>query len=858
MALAPGRIRAFTAATVACVAFAAFAGPADGSSLPDYSSARAWAKTIVQQMTLDEKVAVMGGAVTQQTVGGVSGVEGIPRLGVPRLVFNDGPNGIGDLLPGTTAFPAAIGLAAGWDPGLAKRYGASLAAEAKGKGRNYLGAPTINIVRSPLWGRVPETFGEDPFLSGILGARESRGMQEKRVIAQIKHYAVNDLEQGRFGIPVLTPGTDELIDRKSLFETYLEPFRIAIHRGGAASVMCSYNEVNGVQACESPSLLADLRSKLGFRGFVGNDAVLAVRNTLAAANAGLDNFSLGTLGTATGTPTATTLKAAVQNASLPMATVDAAVEHVLTAARAVGVKTPGRVKKNVSTRAHRRLATEIGARGAVLLRNRRGVLPLARRAEKIAVIGYDAGPGTETQESGSPYVIGFKPVAPVKAIRKQAGGANVTYSQGTLGVVSLPAPSPSTLAPVGGGGQGLTGEYFSNSDLSGSPMMTRLDPSVDLSSTADLEGARSIRWTGSFTPKRSGLHRFSLALGGRASLYLNGKLVTFGDTETYDFGGPKNAFQAAVKLQAGKPASIRIDYSADSVPPAAPFEPTIRLGVAAPDNLISKAARAAEQADVAVVFVNDISGEGMDRTSLSLPGDQDALISAVARKNPRTVVVMHTAGPVLTPWRHEVAGIVEDWYPGQQSGKAIAKVLFGEVNPSARLPLTFPATARQGPAAGAVPKPGMNPNNLEDHTEGNLVGYRYYDARHQKPAYPFGYGLSYTSFSFSGLKVSKRGSHRYLATVRVRNTGGRAGAEVVQLYLGFPSGAGEPRRQLKAFGRVFLRAGASERVRLKLNPSSFKVFDQGRNSWKATSGRYRIYLGTSSRDLPLRDSVTLP
>lgn len=799
-------------------------------------------------MTLDEKVAVMGGIVAEGGILGAGnvGVDPIPRLGVPGMYFTDGPNGIAGGNTGTTAFPAQISVGASWDPELARRYGAVLAAEAKGKGANYMGAPEVNVVRSPLWGRVAETFGEDPFLSGVLGANETRAMQGNRVVAQIKHYALNDQEFGRFGRPFLQPGTNALIDPAPLFETHLEPFRIAIQRGGAASVMCSYNRLNGVQACQNPELLGALRTKLGFQGFIGNDAVLAVRDVAAAANAGLDNFSLGAV-----RPPPPALKAAVEGGTLPIATVDVAVENVLTAMRAVRLKTPGPEKEIVSTPAHRRLATEIGEQGAVLLRNRRRALPLSDR-DKIAVIGYDAGSGTQTQAMGSPYVIGSRPVTPLRAISDVAGANGVEYSQGTLGVVALPAPPPSSLTPASGAGHGLTGEYFSSRDFSGAPFMTRVDPEIDINSGAELEGAGSIRWSGSFTPEETGPHRFSLAVGGRAHLYVNRERVTHGTTETYDLArrpeSPKSTYHAVVDLTAGEPVPIRLDYSTDSVPPAPPaFAPTIRLGSSPPDDLIAEAAKTARQADAAVVFVSDVSGETMDRTAPSLPGDQEALISAVAEANPRTVIVLHTASSVLTPWRHRVAAIVEAWYPGQQTGRSIARVLFGKTNPSGRLPLTFPATAEQGLLTNAIPEQ----DNVANHAEGNLIGYRFYDANGQQPAYPFGFGLSYTSFRLDRANV-KEANGGFTVTVPVTNTGDRSGTETVQVYAGFPKSAGEPVRQLKGFDSVAVRAGATAKARIHVGRDDLRIYDPDRAGYVSPKGRFTLEVATSARDIHQR------
>jgi beta-glucosidase len=306
-----------------------------------------------------------------------------------------------------------------------------------------------------------------------------------------------------------------------------------------------------------------------------------------------------------------------------------------------------------------------------------------------------------------------------------------------------------------------------------------------------------------------------------------------------------------VHLQAGQRVPITVEYAAS----ASITGNELHLGWQPPDpGMLAAAVRTAKHAHVAVVFANDVTGEGMDRTSLGLPGDQDKLISAVAKANPRTVVVLHTASAVLMPWRNKVAGIIEAWYPGQQSGAAIAKTLWGDVDPSGRLPMTFPASDSQGPTANNPSRfPGIG--NVVQFSEGLFVGYRWFDRYRKRSLFAFGYGLSYTHFKLGDLNVKKRGRGRYGVSVRVRNTGRRAGAEVVQLYVGFPPKTGEPPRQLKAFGKVRLAPGETRSVQLNLNGSSFRYFNEATNSWKTRGGTYRIYVGTSSRNLPLRARV---
>jgi beta-glucosidase len=306
-------------------------------------------------------------------------------------------------------------------------------------------------------------------------------------------------------------------------------------------------------------------------------------------------------------------------------------------------------------------------------------------------------------------------------------------------------------------------------------------------------------------------------------------------------------------LTAGIPVPITLEFSIGSSITGS----ILHLGWQPPDPpLTATAVAAASASDVAIVFANDVTGEGMDRNSLGLPGDQDQLISAVAAANSRTIVVLHTAGPVLMPWLPQVAAVLEAWYPGQETGDAIAAVLFGDADPAGRLAMTFPASPDQGPATQPAQYPGVG--NEVHYDEGIFVGYRYYDQFAQEPLFPFGYGLSYTSFSLDRLRVRPRDrGQRYTVSVRVRNTGVRAGAAVVQLYAGFPAATGEPPNQLKGFGKVFLKPRRAKRVKIALDQSSFASWSETANAWVVEPGTYTLRVGTSSRDLPLEATVVI-
>jgi beta-glucosidase len=796
------------------------------------------AADLVAQMTQQEKVDLIA-----------DGLKGVPRLGIPGIPARDGPNGVGAGEKGVTAFPNAVNIGASWDRGLARRFGAALGQEARAKGFPLLFAPTVEVLRTPLWGRAAETYGEDPFLNGALVAPEIRGIQSAHVMAQIKHFVGNTQETGRVGSPIGSPGADDRISLRTLHEIYLPAFKAGMRKGGVASMMCSYNRINGTQSCQNPATLAIARKWLG--GFVGPDSTLAVRNTPIGFTAGVDNFQIGS-------PAGFRMAAAAGQVS--QARIDDAAQRILLGMIRVGLleHPVGTAQPVASTRRHRKLATKISAEASVLLQNRRRVLPLSGRTGSIAVIGYDAGPGTHTEEGGSAAVLPGGPViTPLAGIRKRAGhGTRVRYAQGTLGVVSLPAVPAGVLTPATGSGEGLSATFFSGRtpDISGAVVGTRVDSTIDSKSVLP-SGAGSARWTGTLTPPVSGDYRFSLKVAGNAKLFINGQQIAGGDAEWINLnaGAPDQTFQGVVHLQAGQRVPITIEYAAS----ASIGGSELHLGWQPPDpGLLAAAVRAAKHARVAVVFANDVTGEGMDRTSLGLPGDQDRLISAVAKANPRTVVVLHTASAVLMPWRDQVAGIIEAWYPGQQSGAAIAKTLWGDVDPSGRLPVTFPASDSQGPTAGNPSRfPGIG--NVIQFSEGVFVGYRWFDRYRKRPLFPFGYGLSYTHFKLGDLTVKKRGKGRLGVGVHVRNTGRRAGAEIVQLYLGFPEKTGEPPRQLKAFAKVRLAPGQSRAVRLNLNRSSFRYFSEAADHWKTKPGTYRVEVGTSSRNLPLTAQVRL-
>jgi beta-glucosidase len=827
---------------------------------------------VIAQMTYDEKLHFGG-----------YGAGAIPRLGLKAAPGADGPNGIagGGLFPGpipprsenVTAFPDVIALAASWDRDLAKRFGRAVGEEFEGKGMAAVLGPTVNLLRTWHWGRSAETFGEDPYLMSEMVVPEINGIQSQRVIAVVKHFAGNNQEYGRTGVNPGFAGIDERISEKALHEIYFPQFKAAVQRGHNGGIMCAYDQINGQFSCDNPDLLHNLR-EWGFDGYIVPDAAFAERSTSAAALAGVDAVS-----------PPQELDALIKSGKIRASFLDAKVFHILTPSFRLGIYDPhsqGNAEANVSTPEHVALAREIAEQGAVLLKNRDNVLPFSSRTNSIAIIGDDAGPNVQVMETGSAEVHVMKLSVPLEAITARAGkDLKVTYAQGTLGIGPLPPVPSDFFTPPSGQGKGLEAQFFRSADWSGEPLAMRIDPTIDFTgvplpelgrpspvtarpSTAsdppNAQGAApptgggvlrpplwSARWKGSLMPQATGIYRFSIRCGGTAELYVDDKAVVTVMRADFPMTG-----QGLIHLTAGHEVPIELMYSSASNL----LGRGLKLGWQPPDpEMIAKAVDTARQSDVAVVFAGEQMGEGHDKIFLGLPGDQDRLIEAVAKANSHTVVVLHTSNPVAMPWIDQVAGVIEAWYPGQETGSSIAAILFGDVNPSGKLPVTFPANEQQGPARTFLEYPGDG--HTVNFDEGVFVGYRWYDANNQTPLFPFGFGLSYTTFAYSELQIEGSGANR-IVKVRVTNTGSREGAEVVQAYVGDPPLAGEPPRQLKAFQKILLKPRESKIVSFSLDKDAFSVWDEEKHGWEVVAGNYEIGVGSSSRDIRARADVAIP
>ena len=816
---------------------------AQEQNLPPYKNANAPVEARVQdllgRMTLEDKVAMVGGTgfATKPNA----------RLEIPELKMTDGPVGV--RWGKTTAFPVSIAMAASWDTALVRRIGQALAQEAKAKGRNVLLGPCINIQRVPHGGRNFESFGEDPYLTARMAVSYIRGVQSENVVATPKHFACNNQEWERGTISVK-------IDERALREIYLPAFKAAIQEAGAWSIMSAYNKVNGTYCSENPHLLTEiLKNEWGFKGFVMSDWG-AVHSTIETANAGLD------LEMPSGKYLGNDLLAAIKAGKVQEATLDAMIARMLRIMFVTGLFDHAYATNLLpfDSTAHRKLARAVAREGIVLLKNANNILPLQRNELKsVAIIGPNAAT-VRFGGGGSSAITPYFAVSPLEGIKNKVGNKiRVQYALGCEQEGDIqPIDAAFLLSSSDPQSEhGLRGEYFDNKDLQGTPVLTRLDQQVafdwmnESPAPALKSDGFSVRWTGKLMPKTSGAYRLSVMSDDGVRLYFNNALVI---DDWHDHAAETRS--AKVDLQTDVSYDLRLEYYENG------GDALVKLGWSKLGNdLITDAVATARNANVALVFAGlskHFESEGFDRQSLDLPEDQIALINAVAAANPKTIVVLNSGAPVLmSQWLDRVAGLIEAWFPGQEGGDAIADVIFGDVNPGGKLPVTFLKAWQDSPAYPNYP----GKDGEVHYAEGIFVGYRHFDKNNLAPLFPFGFGLSYTTFAYSDLAVtSKKGlpAPEIETAVTIKNTGPREGTEVVQLYIHEAASKVErPVKELKGFQKVALRPGESKRLAFTLDQSAFSFYDVNRKQWVIEPGRFEILLGSSSRDIRLQASVAL-
>jgi beta-glucosidase len=789
-------------------------------------------------MTADEKMALVAGT-------GFDSV-GVPRLHIPALRMTDGPVGV--RTGQATAFPASALLAATFDPALVERVGAAIARETKGHGKNVLLAPAVNIVRSPLCGRNFEYFSEDPELAARMAVAYIKGVQSQGVVATVKHFAANNQETERMAVSAE-------VDPRTLHEIYLPAFEAAVKEGQVAAVMCAYNKLNGIYACEHPGLLGEtLRAQWGFRGLVMSDWT-ATHSLAPAMRAGLDlEMPKPEYYTAAG------IRAALDRQEITPALLDERVRRQLRVIAALHLEEDASLRPEaIDSLEHRALGREAARAGFVLLKNQGGLLPLDRsKLRRIAVVGPRGG--LVDGGGGSAHVSATHKVTLVDGLREALGGkVRIDYAPGEITADGFePIPAAVLTPPPGHVGQGLLGEYFLGKERAGTPKLVRIDPTVDFrwEMAAPAPGLPednfSARWTGKLTPQTSSLYALALRSDDGSRLYLDGKLVV----DNWGDHAP-TLKTAEIELVAGKAYDLRLEYYESLIGASVEL-----LWQRADKDPLRKVAKIARGADLVIAAVGDGMAdemEGADRTSLALPGRQDEIVRAAAAVNPRIVVITTAGAAVAMPWLDQALAVVHGWFPGQEAGAALADVLLGEVSPSGKLPVTFPKGLEDEPWFGNFP----GADGKVAYKEGILVGYRGYDASKREPLFPFGHGLSYTTFTYRDLTATPWDRERGVtARLKVKNTGGRRGAEVVQIYVHAQS-TGIPRaeQELRAFAKVMLAPEEEREVTLTLLPRAFAYFDVARpehDAWQVEPGVYELRAASSSRDVRLRAKVRIP
>ena len=709
----------------------------DASLSPDVRADR-----VIQEMTLDEKILLlhgqgmpMGAQTDTRSNGGAGYTVAIPRLGIPSIQMADSAYGVtrgAAMGRYSTALPNNLGAASSWDTAMMQTYGELIGTELRDEGYNMTLGGGVNLAREPRDGRTFEYMGEDPLLAGTLDGNVEVGVQSQHIIGDVKHYAINDQESGRMAV-------NANIDQRAMRETDLRAFGIALQISHAGAVMCSYNRVNGVYACQNSYLLSDvLKGAFGFKGFVLSDWG-GTHSTVQASHAGLDQEQPGDYfyGDA--------LKKAVEDGQISQAELNEHVHRVLRSMFAAGLfDDPGKTQvPNVES--GYATARQIAEESMVLLKNESHILPLAG-VQRIAVIGGHADVGV--------------------------------LSGGGSAQVDPPGGSPVPQKP----GKGIFAAFIHQAWMPDSPL-------------------RALRE----------------ALPG-----------------------------------------TEISFSAGDD--------------------VAAAESAASKADVAIVFVYQWEAEGFDLPTLDLAPEQNKLVEGVAAANPRTIVVLETGSPATMPWAEKVQGIVEAWYPGIRGGEALAEILTGKVDPSGKLAITFPRSDADLPHPRLVTPPASSEPQLPPkvkppvdfmkvlgqglpafqtyYDEGLKVGYKWYDAENKPVLFPFGFGLSYTTFAYSDLRVT--GGTATTVNFRLKNTGEQAGTEIAEVYAELPAAAQEPPKRLVGWARVALQPGETKQISIPVDRDRLTIFDVAHKDWELTPGSYSILVGSSSRDLPLTQTLTLP
>ncbi len=807
-------------------------------------------RDLISRMTLKEKISQLG-----------SDEPAIPRLDIPSYIF--GTECLHGVVPTdprvpTTVFPQAIGMASTWDPGLIHKVASAISDEGRALANKYddkryltFFAPVINMARDPRWGRVQETYGEDPYLTSRMGVAFVKGLQGNdqkylKVAATLKHFAVYSDEWGRHW-------SSANVGNDVFREYYVPQFKACVTDADAQSVMVAFNAINGVPCTADKELLTGiLRNEWGFNGYVISDAggirdlyerhryVRSPEEAAAVAlKAGVDVDLRGS------TYEGYLLKA-VEEGLVSTKAIDRALARVLTVKFRLGMFDPPAMVPYtkigyavVNSKAHKQLAFQTALESIVLLKNENQLLPVSKRLKTIAVIG----PNAAVCQFGTYSGISSDSITPLQGIRDAvSSGTKVLYAKG-CGIWSTIQTEYLTPTGASRGQHGWRGEYFDNKSLSGKPVLVRIDRQINFNWRWGTPARNihrnnySARWTATLVSPVTRIYQFQMNTDDGSRLYIDGKLLI----DQWRDQSP-HTYTASIKLEAGHPYNIKMEYFQDVDNACAhlgwDYEPSIE-----------QAAKVASKAELAIVFVGEdrsVQEESHDRSGLRLPGLQQDLVKAVYKANPKTIVVLINGAPLSIDWtKANIPGIIEAWYPGEEGGKAIAEVIFGDYNPGGKLPITFYKSIAQLPP-------------FYDYDIRNGRTYMYMK---EKPLFPFGYGLSYTQFEYSDMKIWPRvisPAGKVHVSVEVQNVGRREGEDVVELYLHDTApGLKRPIQALKGFRRIDLQPGQKKRIEFVLTADRLAFYDTSLKRWEVNSGKFNVMIGNSSADIKFTESFSV-
>lgn len=819
--------------------------------VPDSPAIEQRVDRMVAALTLEQKIRLIGGEDSLF-------IRSEPAIGFSRLKMSDGPLGVRGWGP-VTAFTAGIGMAATWNPELANRVGTAIGHDARSRGVHILLGPGVNIYRAPMAGRNFEYYGEDPFLASRMAVGYIRGVQDQDVIATVKHFAANNEEYDRHNV-------NSEMDERTLREIYLPAFEAAVKEAGVGAVMDSYNLLNGEHSTQNSHLNNEiLKRDWGFNGIVMSDWT-STYDGVAAANGGLDLEMPDPV-----FMNAKTLIPAVREGKVSGSVIDDKVRRIFRTAIRFGFIDHEQQDFSIPaySQENRTIALDEARESIVLLKSDNALLPLEiRKVKTIAVLGPDAWPSV-TGGGGSSQVTPYSASSLMTGLSDYfLGKAKVLYARGVplmsdmLAKTNFKLPEKIAAAELPAAqGHGVMIEQFDNAEFSGSPVVTRFVDRVDTilyPEGPQFPEPKGLRYSTVFSPAKDGVYIFLTTAGGGGAynLYVDGKLqIAQLSREGIE------PLWVELPLKTDHPVAVRLDYMPNGSMPQA------GMAIRSVDELVTPEARKiAAMADAVVVdvgFDSSTESEGYDRT-YALPWGQDELIEAALSANPKTIVVLTGGGDVDTHrWIAKAPALLHQWYPGQEGATALAEILSGARSPEGRLPITFPHSWEENPVHDSYYAPVVPTGSTPSirYSEGVFLGYRSFVTTGKKPLFPFGFGLTYTTFAFSNLKVSSTviGSHPAAqVSFNVANTGKVASAEVAQVYVGDPSAkVARSRIELKGFKKVRLAPGENQQVSIPLDERSFSYWDSDANRWRWDAGSFVIAVGDSSENTPLIANIEL-